>query len=116
MDMSKFAGSMFLKVEDIKLTGPVRLIITDISEGRYGKPDITFNDGSRLSCNATNSRVLVKAYGKESDDWIGKLVKLELGEIDYQGQARESIIVKPLSPPVESEAPPKPDLNDEIPF
>ena len=117
MDMSKYMGNVFLKVDHVKASGPIRVRVTGISEGQYGKPDLAFDDGSQLSLNATNNRTLVRAYGFESGDWIGKEVELTLGEIQYQGELQEAILVKPISPPIENKAPPKPDLDDdEIPF
>jgi hypothetical protein len=118
MDMSKYLGSVFLKVDDIKKTGPVQVTITDVSEGRFGKPDLTFDDGTCLSCNATNGRVLARAYGMDSDDWIDKRVELAVGEIKYDGKMNEAILVKPISPPIENKAPPKRsnDIDDAIPF
>jgi hypothetical protein len=118
MDMTKYIGSVFLKVDDIKESGPTRVTIDDVSEGRWGKPDLTFNDGTMLSLNATNGRVLARAYGTESDDWTGKEIELKVGEIEYQGKPQEAILVKPISPPIENKAAPakKPDFNDKMPF
>ena len=66
MDMSKFSGSAFLKVPDIKeAPGPVRVVIEAVTIGQYGKPDLTFTDGTKLSVNPTNNRVLIAAYGTE---------------------------------------------------
>jgi hypothetical protein len=116
MDMSEYLGSVFLKVNDIKLSGAIRVTITDVTRGQYDKPNIDFEDGTRLSCNTTNCRALARAYGRESKDWIGKQVELTLGEVEYQGQLQESIIIKPISLRIENKAPPKPDLDEEIPF
>jgi len=116
MDMSKYMGNVFLKVDDVKASGPIQVRITDISEGRFGKPDLTFHDRTQLSLNVTNVRVLVRAYGMDSDDWLDKEVELEVGEIQYQGKPQDIILLKPISPPIENKAPPKPDLDDEIPF
>jgi hypothetical protein len=111
---------MFLKPDDVR-EGPVQVTITDISEGKYDKPDIDFDDGTRLSLNATNSRVLARAFGYDSDDWIGKRIELALGEVEFKGQMQESIIVRPISPaPAERKAPPAPpkrrELDDDIGF
>lgn len=118
MDISKFAGSVFLKVENIKASGPIRVTIVDVTEGLYDRPDLSFDDGTTLSCNVTNARALARAYGWESDDWKGKEVELAVGEIPYQGKPQESILVKPISPPIENKAPPKPrpkpDFDGEI--
>jgi hypothetical protein len=116
MDLRKYMGNVFLKVDHVKTSGPIRVRITGISEGQYGKPDLTFNDGSQLSLNATNCRTLARAYGFESGDLIGKEVELTLGEIQYRGEPQEAILVKPISPPIENKAPPKPEFVDDAPF
>jgi hypothetical protein len=117
MDVTKYVGGLFLKVDDIKANGPVRVKVVDVSEGKYSKPDLTFDDGSKLGCNATNGRVLAKAYGFDSDDWIDKEVELVVGEITYQGKPQEAILVRPISPAIEKKAPPtKPTFDDEVPF
>src|SRR5262249_57941157 len=91
MDMSKYVGGLFLKVDDIKASGPIRMRIVDVSEGRFDKPDLTFDDGSKLGCNATNGRVLAKAWGFDSDDWIDKEVELAVGETEYQGRTQADL-------------------------
>jgi hypothetical protein len=116
MDMSKYIGNVFLKVDDVKVSGPIRVRITDVSEGRFDKPDLTFHDGTQLSLNATNGRVLARAYGMDSDKWLDKEVELEVGEIQYQGEPQDIILVKPISPQIENKAPPKNLDSDEIPF
>ena len=90
MEMSQYSGAAFLKVGDVKVNGPIRVVIDDIALGKYGKPDVSFTDGTKLSLNATNNKTLCHAYGTESDDWIGKEIELSLGEIEYQGEPQES--------------------------
>jgi hypothetical protein len=126
MDMREFIGSAFLKPGDVK-DGPIKVAITDIVEGKFGKPDLVFDDGTRLSCNVTNARVLARAYGTDSKDWIGKEVELSLGETEYQGQPKASVLVKPISPPIKKAVPNDPpikkkavpvdpSMDDEVPF
>jgi hypothetical protein len=119
--MSKYMGSRFLKVADVKEGGTfqAKIVAVEISE-KFDKPEANLDDGSVLSLNATNVGWLVRAYGANSDDWIGKEIELSIGEVDYQDRAVETILVKPISPPIKNKAPAKPkrrdDLNDEIPF
>jgi hypothetical protein len=116
MDMRKYSGSVFRKPEDEDLReGPVQVVITAVSEGQFEKPVLDFDDGTRLSINSTNNRVLMKAYGFDSDAWVGKTIELTLGEIEYQGKMQASILVKPISPPIEKKAP-KSNLGDNKPF
>jgi len=120
MDMSKYIGPQFLKVEDIRASEPRQVTIVDVKEGNYDKPTLHFDDGTCLDCNTTNGRALARAYGYESDDWIDKEVRLVVGEVQYQGKPQETVLIKPISPPVENKAPPKPeprpDFDDSIPF
>ena len=47
-------------------------MITEIEEGKYDKPVATFEDGSKLSLNGTNVGTLIRAFGKNDEDWIGQ--------------------------------------------
>ena len=48
MDVSKYLGSTFLNVADVKVNGPIRVVIASIVEGKFEKPDLVFDDGTRL--------------------------------------------------------------------
>jgi hypothetical protein len=131
MDMKKYNGAFSLKIADIKDAGPSHPVIIGVTEGKYGRPDLEFDDGSKLSLNATNNRTLFKAYGENSADWLEKEVELYVGQIEFEGKLQDSILIRPISPPKEKKktapsketAPPKPNggkdgdvLGDEIPF
>ena len=98
MDMSEYAGSRFLKVQDVK-GGAIRARIIKVDVGKYEKPNIHFDDATILSGNATNVRTLCRAYGNDSDGWLDKEIELTLGTIEYQGEDQEAIVVNPISPP-----------------
>jgi hypothetical protein len=117
MDMRPYGGSRFLKHEDV-VEGPLRKKIMKIAPGKYS-PVATFDDEDQLSLNVTNTNALAKAYGWNSDSWIGHTVELYAGTTIYQGQERASVLVRPLTAATEAPTPLKPrsdDLNDEIPF
>jgi hypothetical protein len=119
MDMSQYSGGAFLKIGDVKVNGPLRVVIDDIQLGKYGRPDVSFTDGTKLSLNVTNNKALCNAYGTESSGWVGKEIELSLGEVEFQGEPQESILVKPISPPIENKPPkrkPGGDMEDETPF
>jgi hypothetical protein len=124
MDVSKYLGSTFLNVADVKVNGPIRVVIASIVEGKFEKPDLVFDDGTRLSLNVTNTRILARAYGKDTAFWVDKEIELNVGETKYQGKPQESILITPISPLVDKKASvaarriqgPTNDLDDEIPF
>jgi hypothetical protein len=127
MDMAKYAGTSFLSLDDVQ-DGPFRGVITAIEPGSYGKPVLTFDNGLRLSLNVTNVTTLIKAWGSESDDWIGERVEAYAGETKYQGETKRSVLVRALARKTGAEVPPPPqpaaarananrgDMDDEIPF
>jgi hypothetical protein len=42
----------------------------------------------------------MRSYGRESRDWIGREIELYIGATTYQGREQESVLVKPISPPI----------------
>ena len=109
MDMSKFSGLHFIKLNDVR--EPIRGIIAGIEEDeRFGKPVLIFEGGEKFSVNATNNRILLRAYGKHDTDWIGKEIELYAGEVEFQKKMQPAVIVRPISPPGQAE------MNDSIPF
>jgi hypothetical protein len=135
MDMRKYSGSSFLKVDDLKDRPPLQLRIADVGIGQYDRPDITFESGKKLSINATNNETLVDAYGWESDAWIGHVIELSVVDGQFKGEPIRLIKVRPISKsehygeankqpePVQRKPVPPPapkslgkDMDDEIPF
>ena len=121
MDMSRYASSSFIKVDDLA-DGSERKVIAEIGEGRFEKPVATFDDGSKLSLNGTNVGTLIRAFGKNDQDWIGQRVELYAGTLRYNGNDNPAVLVRPLNLlPAPARTPPNPqslrtDLDDEIPF
>lgn len=98
MDMRKFAGSAFIKLEDDRDGLPRVETITSVDEGNFGRPVLKFETGERLTLNATNVKALINAYGADDRDWIGCEIELFVGQTKYQGQYKDSILVRPFSP------------------
>ena len=100
MDMTPYAGDVYLRVEDIRESGPKRVKIDRIEDGQFGKPVLVLNDGTSLTLNQTNARTLIRPYGPESRDWIDREIELYVGQISFDGRVQDSILVKPISPPI----------------
>jgi len=115
-----------------------RIINVYISD-KFDVPVLVFESGDEMLAFGGSGRVLAKAYGFESDDWVGHLVELSLGSYtNKDGETKEIIILKPITsrdgsssnggpvradpatlPKLPEPEPPKSfgdDLNDEIPF
>src|SRR5262249_48698109 len=96
-DLTDFCGKTFIKPDDVRKK-PKREIIADISKGRFDKLELTFESGSVLIPNGTNTRTLRRAYGNDSDALIGKEIELFLGTIPYNGTDNDAVLVKTISP------------------
>jgi hypothetical protein len=121
MKMSKYAGSTFVKIDDLA-AGPQRKTIESIEDGQFDKAVATFTDGSKLSLNTTNVRTLIRTFGDDSRACLGEAIELYLGTTRYQGADHTSVLVKPLLSPAAAttaKGEPQPghsDIDDEIPF
>jgi hypothetical protein len=125
MDMSKYAGAAFLGLDDV-VDAPIRAEIAAVELGNYDKPVLTFSNGFRFSLNVTNTQTLIKAWGSESDDWVGERLELYAGETKYQGEAKPSVLARPLAREAGEKKKPtaaapakaqqRGSLDDEIPF
>jgi hypothetical protein len=99
MDMRKYSGSSFYKVDELKDRPPLQLRIADVNIGQYDRPDIIFESGRKLSVNVTNNETLVVAYGYDSDAWIGHVIELFVCDGEYNGKPIKLIKVRPISRP-----------------
>jgi hypothetical protein len=119
MDMSKFGGDQYLKVEDVRASGPVKVVIETITEGAFDKPIARLSDGSALQLNVTNTRALIREWGKNSEDWLNREIELAIDQVDFRGELTDSIVVRPISAtlPVSARTTPvEPDIDSDIPF
>jgi hypothetical protein len=128
MDLSKYAGSRFIKLADVA-KGPKRKVIASVVEGQFDKPVMQFADGTKLSLNVTNVNTLLDLFGSaDSEHVVGKLVELYAGTTKYQGSDKPSVLLrgvesefddlvegtKVTNPPKDHPAMAAP-FNDEIP-
>jgi hypothetical protein len=96
MDTRDYAGKYFLKLDDVA-EGPIQQTIADVTPGNYGKPELTFESGAKLSLKRTNTRSLIKAFGNNSDQWIGRRIELSEGEAEFKGERQPLILVQAAS-------------------
>jgi hypothetical protein len=125
MDMRKFNGEQFIKLDDVR-GGPLVLQIAVVKEGKFDRPEIVFESGEIFTVNVGNNNILIRTYGPDSSDWLGKEIELTLGQVKFKGELQDSIIVKPVSPPLAAgeltaatnkiAAAAADEMNDEIPF
>ena len=126
MDMSKYAGTNFIKIDNVR-DGPIEQQIAAFGMGKFDRPVLTFENGDMMTLNQTNVRTLIRAYGKDGRNWIGHTIELFEGEVEFEGKPQESVLIKPISEPTQEQAtdaakrdaaiaPPPDKMDDEIPF
>jgi hypothetical protein len=103
MDMRPFKKPKFLKLEDIRSSGPRQDRIVGVVMGQFKKPDLILESGDKLGLSATNIEILSKAYGFESEDWGGHAIKLYVGKGTFEGEDVDMILVEPISKAENSE-------------
>ena len=93
-------GSKFLNASRYKELGLKRKPMTI-----KGFETVKFKDGKekeamsvdqitdKLVLNSTNKKILIRAYGDDTDKMIGKTIYLNLMPSTYNGQTVESIVV-----------------------
>jgi hypothetical protein len=112
-DMTAYAGSAYVKYDDV-IDGSRREKIADARKGDFDRPVLVFESGALLTLNKTNTRTLIRAFGKDPRKWIGLIVELFAGETTHEGKMRNSVLVRPISEAPSDVRGPPPD--DGIPF
>ena len=123
--MRQYAGSMFVTVESLR-DGPRQETIAAVGLGKFDRPTAAFKSGNQFSLNKSNTSTLIAAYGPNGQDWVGCTIELHVGTATFNNEERESVVVKPISPPkplaaqtpMPKQSPPeqKQDIDDNIPF
>jgi hypothetical protein len=131
MDARKFA-SKYVKPDNVR-DGPIQTrIISVLEDDRYSRLLLELETGSQFALNDGNTNTLIKAWGHDTDAWIGRELQLELGTYrDWRAdppEEKETVRVRVVSPaqngsttpakplpPSMVVTPPK-DMDDEIPF
>ena len=115
MDMTEYAGSesRFLKASDLDgkttkvIIEKVSLVEFENDSGKETKPCLALAGKDKsIVCNATSTMELCTAYGFDSDNWIGKEIKLSTKH--YSSLGKDGLVITPLGVSEQFE--------DDIPF
>ena len=110
------SSSNFLRAVDLK-GQTIPLTISEIGTHVFneGRPDqktqivLSFNGkDKRLGLNATNARTIASLLGDDTDQWIGKQIKIYPTKTEFGGEMVDCIRIY--------QEPPKEADYDEIPF
>ena len=132
MDTRKYSSG-FIKPDHVRDGRRQERIIAVLESQKYTRLELELESGDQFSLNAANTKALQKAYGVESDDWLGHVIELSLGHYkDWKTdppEEKETVVLRPIS--VRQPSPdnggtkalqpmPRPssrdDLSDDIPY
>jgi hypothetical protein len=101
MDMRQYSAGP-VKPDDVRDGPRVDRIINIYEHEKYGCPVLELESGDTFFLNATNNRILGKAWGYESDSWLGQELELSLGSYkdwrDDPPTDKETVTVRAISP------------------
>jgi hypothetical protein len=133
MDVRKYSAGP-IKPDDVRDGSRVDKIINIYVHDKYKQVVLELESGDTFILNATNSKILSKAWGHESDDWLKQELEFSLAHYkDWNTdppEEKETVRVKAISPAKEktqngggaivpvpqSFAPQRDAMDDEIPF
>lgn len=128
--MTMFDESDMLYAHDLD-DREVTVEITGVSPGtligekgrKARKPFVTFRGAKKkLALNKTNTRTIIKLYGKATEAWVGKFVTLFVTTTQYENETRDCIRIKPTVPSAQrksatqttaNQAPPPPEITED---
>ena len=91
-------GAAGYGVADVKTREPT-VVISDVKMETLGddqKMVIYFEKASKgMVLNKTNATMIASLYGPETEDWIGKAIKLVSAWVDFSGRQVEAVRVRP---------------------
>lgn len=96
MNIDDVFASEYLSAADLAEDTAITVTIARVTElEEYQKLLIEFDNASKsLVCNKTNARTIAKAYGPETDNWIGKKLTLFRDSVWMNGEEKPCIRVK----------------------
>ena len=122
-------GSKYLKLEDVHGKPPMRerIGLVKPEKGKFGERLVlTFEpSGKMLSLNKPSVGNLLRDFGEDDSDWVGKLVEVYAGEVETQNGTADAILVRAadldataaakVAKPAKAKSA-KSEMDDEIPF
>jgi hypothetical protein len=114
MRSSEAYPSKYLKSADVKAKQMIATIsyvaMETVGQDKKEKPVIYLETGKPIVCNRTNFEAIEEAFG-DSDDWVGKKIKVFCAPTTYQGKRTDGSRIEPIV----AKPAPKDDLDDGIP-
>jgi hypothetical protein len=134
MDIGMFASN-WVKPDDVRHEPLVTRIIAVLMNDKLNRPMLELENGMQFTLFERNVDVLIKAWGRNTDDWPGYEVELSyetysIKKSDGSTEEKEGVKIRPISPrkaaPPDANGGAKPlpptrqqlrnEMDDSIPF
>ena len=116
-------ANKWIKLEDLLDKPPLRerIGLVKIEDGKFGERVVLVLEpsGKMVSLNKTSVGNLLKDFGEEDDDWLGRLVDVGAGTIPTQNGIADAVVVTAVvDMPADAVKVKKAsdDMDDAIPF
>jgi hypothetical protein len=102
MDIGMFASN-WVKPDDVRHETLVTRIIAVLMNDKLNRPKLELENGMQFTLFERNVDVLIKAWGRNTDDWPGYEVELSyepysIKKSDGSTEEKEGVKIRPISP------------------
>ncbi len=104
MNMTDFVNSNYIKAEDLAESVCIEAIIVSVQRREFEesgetKPVVHLEDGRGVVLNQTRLKAMIRAFGPNSDNWIGKPIMINRGLTVYAGKDVPAVVIEPVVSP-----------------
>jgi hypothetical protein len=102
MNMTDFINSNYIKGEDIAQNVLIEATIASVKRKEFEdgeKSVVALEDGRQVVLNQTRLKLLIGAFGPNSENWIGKPVILSRGQERFGGKPVPAVRIEPIVAP-----------------
>jgi hypothetical protein len=102
MDIGQFASS-WVKPDDVRHEPIVTRIIAVLMNDKLQRPMLELETGNQFTLFERNVDALIKAWGRDTDEWPGYEVELSyetytIRKSDGSTEEKEGVKIRPISP------------------
>jgi hypothetical protein len=116
-NMNDYLTSNFIKAEDLEEGVIIEARISSVSDREFEekgqatiKPIIRFEDGRGVVLNQTRLREMIKAFGPNPENWVGKTINVLRGTTLYSGRTVPAVEIDVETVPRLEASQPAPQL------
>lgn len=100
MDYNEFFPSKYLKADDFEDDSPIvvikRITVEEVGKDKDRRPILFFEGEEKgIVLNKTNATNIARAYGTDTDGWMGKKIQIGTEMVSFNGETKPAIRLYP---------------------